>query len=43
MENEADEVGSIINTLREKLSGVDRVIDDEGSKVRKIKESRDSP
>ena len=30
VENEADEVGTIINTLRDKLSGVDRVIDDEG-------------
>ena len=42
VESEADEVGTIINNLREKLSGVDRIIDDEGSRVRKIKESRES-
>ena len=39
---EEDEVGVIINNLRDKLSGVDRIIDDEGGRVRKIKESRDS-
>ena len=30
VENEADEVGTIINTLNERLSGIDRIIDDEG-------------
>ncbi|MCH7560497.1 MAG: transcriptional regulator, partial [Thaumarchaeota archaeon] len=35
-------VGTIINTLRDKLSGIDRIIGDEGNKVKRIKESRDS-
>ncbi len=42
VENEADEVGTIINTLRDKLSGIDRVIDDEGNRVKKIKEPIES-
>ncbi|MDH3834705.1 MAG: transcriptional regulator, partial [Nitrosopumilus sp.] len=42
VENDADEVGTIINTLRERLSGIDTIIDDEGSRVKKIKESRES-
>ena len=42
VENEADEVGTIINTLRDRLSGIDRIIDDEGNRVKRIKESRES-
>ena len=34
--------GTIINSLRDKLAGVDRIIDDEGNRVRKIKESKNS-
>jgi predicted RNase H-like nuclease (RuvC/YqgF family) len=41
VENEADEVGSIINNLRDRLSGIDRVIDNEGNRDKKIKESRE--
>jgi len=41
VENEADEVGTIINTLRDRLSGIDRIIGDEGDRVKKIKESRE--
>jgi len=42
VEDEADQVGTIINTLRDRLSGIDRIIGDEGSRVKRIKESRDS-
>ena len=37
-----NEVGTRINSLRDKLAGVDRIIDDEGNRVRKIKESKNS-
>ena len=40
VENEADEVGSLINSLKDKLSGIDKIVDDEGNRVKKIKESR---
>ncbi|MBA4717581.1 MAG: transcriptional regulator [Nitrosopumilus sp.] len=42
VEDEADQVGTIINTLRDRLSGIDRIIGDEGSRVKRMKESRDS-
>ncbi len=42
VEDEADQVGTIINTLRDRLSGIDRIIGDEGNRVKRIKESRDS-
>ncbi len=42
VENEADEVATIINNLRDKLSGIDTIVGEEGNKVRQIKESRDS-
>ena len=42
VEDEADQVGVIISNLRDKLSNVDKIIDDEGNRVKKIKESRDS-
>ena len=41
MENEADEVGTLISSMREKLSGIDRIIDDEGKRITSFKESRD--
>ena len=41
-ENEADEVATIINNLRDKLSGIDTIVGDEGNRVKQIKESRDS-
>ena len=37
-----DEVASIINNLRDKLSGIDTIIGEEGNRVKQIKESRDS-
>ncbi|HEY7367474.1 MAG TPA: transcriptional regulator, partial [Nitrosopumilaceae archaeon] len=40
VENEADEVGSLINTLRGKLSGIDSVVSAEGEKIKDFKESR---
>jgi hypothetical protein len=40
VENEADEVGSLINTLRGKLSGIDSVVSAEGEKIKNFKESR---
>ena len=42
VESEADEVGLIINNLRDKLSGIDTIIGEEGNRVKQIKESRDS-
>ena len=42
VENEADEVATIINNLRDKLSGIDTIVGDEGNRVKQIKESRDS-
>jgi molybdopterin converting factor small subunit len=42
VENEADEVGSLINSLRDRLSGIDKIIDNEGNRVKKIKESKES-
>ena len=41
VENEADEVGTLISSMREKLSGIDRIIDDEGKRITSFKESRD--
>jgi hypothetical protein len=32
----------LINSLRDKLSGIDKIVDDEGNRVKKIKESRES-
>ena len=40
--SEADEVGTLINSLKDKLSGIDGIIDEEGSRVKRMKESRDS-
>ena len=40
MEREADEVGSLITSLRDKLAGIDRVVDDEGTRIKSFKESR---
>jgi len=42
VENDADEVGNLINNLRSKLSGLDGIIDAEGDKVKNFKESRPS-
>ncbi|MEO2264615.1 MAG: transcriptional regulator, partial [Nitrosopumilus sp.] len=42
VEDEADQVGVIISNLRDKLLGVDKIIEDEGNRVKKIKELRDS-
>ena len=42
MENEADEVGAIINSLRDKLLGIDTVIGDEGNRVKQIRENKDT-
>ena len=40
VEHEADEVGSLISSMREKLSGIDKIIDDEGKRITSFKESR---
>jgi len=32
----------LINSLRDKLSGIDKIVGDEGIRVKKIKESRES-
>jgi hypothetical protein len=42
VENEADEVGIIINNLRDKLANIDTIVGEEGNRVKQIKESRDS-
>ena len=42
VENEADEVGNLINNLRSKLSGLDGIIDAEGDRVKNFKQSRPS-
>ena len=41
VEHEADEVGTLISSMREKLSGIDKIIDDEGKRITSFKESRD--
>ncbi len=41
VENEADEVGSLISSMREKLSGIDKIVEDEGKRITTFKESRD--
>ena len=41
VETEADEVGTLISSMRDKLSGIDRIIDDEGKRITSFKESRD--
>ena len=41
VENEADEVGTLISSMREKLSGIDKIIEDEGKRITTFKESRD--
>ena len=41
-EDEADEVGALIHNLRDRLSTIDGIIDNEGNSVKKIKESRES-
>ena len=43
VESDADEVGNIINDLRNKLSGIDGIVDTEGKKIRSFKESRPQP
>ena len=40
--NEADEVAAIINNLRDKLSGIDSIVGEEGNRVKQIKDNRDS-
>jgi hypothetical protein len=40
VEREADEVSALITSLRDKLGGIDRIIDDEGSRIKSFKESR---
>ena len=40
VENEADEVGALINGLKNKLSGIDSVVDQEGKRIKDFKESR---
>ena len=42
VENEADEVGVIINNLRDKLANIDTIVGEEGNRVRQIKESRNN-
>ena len=41
VEKEADDVGHLIVSLKEKLTGIDRIIEDEGSKIKNFRESRD--
>ncbi len=40
VEHEADEVGSLITSMRDKLSGIDKIIEDEGKRITSFKESR---
>ncbi len=40
VERAADEVGNVINDLKNKLSGIDNVVDTEGKKIQSFKESR---
>ena len=40
IENEADEVGNLINNLRGKLTGLDNIVTDEGERVKNFKETR---
>ena len=37
---EADDVATIVNNLREKILGIDSVVNEEGSKIEKFKDSR---
>ena len=41
VETEADEVGALISSMRDKLSGIDKIIEDEGKRISSFKESRD--
>lgn len=43
VEDEADEVGSLINQLRDRLAGIDKIVNDEGGRIKKVKESRETP
>ncbi len=40
VENEADEVGILINNLRGKLSGIDSVVSTEGERIKNFKDSQ---
>ena len=40
VEKEADGVGTMINNLREKLMSIDSIVNEEGNKIEKFKESR---
>jgi hypothetical protein len=40
VERAADEVGNVISDLKNKLSGIDNVVDTEGKKIQSFKESR---
>ena len=40
VEHEADEVGTLINNLRGKLSGIDSIVNTEGDRIKNFKESR---
>ena len=41
VESEADEVSALIISMRDKLSGIDKIVEDEGNKISSFKESRD--
>jgi len=41
VEKEADDVGHLIVSLKEKLTGIDRIVEDEGNKIKNFRESRD--
>ena len=40
VEQEADDVGTLINTLRGKLSGIDSIVSIEGERIKNFKDSR---
>jgi len=40
VEREADEVGVLINNLRNRLANIDSVVESEANKVKTIKDSR---
>ena len=41
VEKEADDVSSLILSMREKLAGIDKIVEDEGNKITNFKESRE--
>jgi len=40
VEKDADEVGNIVNSLRDKISEIDKIVADEASRIKSFKDSK---